>query len=54
MVKIINLIVGMLLLTSFIFILIESLNQERPKKIWVMNCFNLILGLFNISIFFLY
>lgn len=54
MIKIINLIVGITILSSFLFILNESLKEKRPITIWLINCLNLILGVMNIAVFFLY
>ena len=52
MTKIISLIIGIILVVSFIFVLSESLKQKRPITIWLFNCFNLSLGILNIALFF--
>ena len=52
--KIINLIIGIIIISGFLFILFESLKQERPLMIWLINYFNLFLGILNIFLFFVY
>lgn len=49
--KMINLIIGILILISFCYILYECLKEKRSRKIWIVNIFNLGLAIINISIF---
>ena len=49
--KMINFIIGVLILISFCYILYECLKEKRGKKIWIVNSFNLGPAIINISLF---
>ena len=48
--KMINLIIGIVILISFCYILYECLKEKRSRKIWIINSFNLMLAIHNISV----
>lgn len=41
----ISLVLGIIVLMSFCYVLYECVKEERDKKIWIVNMFNLVIGI---------